>query len=174
MPQTKFSSRIAERLVIGLLAGSIGTAQALPEDRDQPINIQADSAKLDDGKGVAVYMGKVKLTQGSLTIEGDEVKIFRNAKGDVDRAVAIGKPAHFAQTPEVGKPQVDGKAKQIEYFVTEERATLEQNAVVTQGGNAFTGEKIDYDIRKQLLNAAGDSNGGTRVNMTLQPSKKNP
>jgi len=161
-------------LLAGLLLLVAAQAQGLPDDRNQPINIQADSAKLDDGKGVAVYMGKVKLTQGSLVIEGDEVRIYRNAEGDVDRAVAIGKPAHFNQVPEQGKPAVDGKARQIEYFVSEERATLEQNAVVTQGGNAFTGEKIDYDIRKQLLNAAGNSNGGTRVNMTLQPSKKNP
>ena len=167
------------RIYLSALLGAVIStfaqmANALPEDRNQPINIQSDSAQLDDGKGVATYMGKVKLTQGSLVIEGDEVRIYRNAQGDVDRAVAVGKLAHFVQVPEQGKPPVDGKAKQIEYFVAEQRATLEQSAVVTQGGNAFTGEKIDYDIKKQLLNAAGNASSNTRVNMTLQPSKKNP
>lgn len=43
-----------------------GLAHALPSDSSQPINIQADSAELDDKRGIAIYRGDVVITQGTL------------------------------------------------------------------------------------------------------------
>ena len=43
-----------------------GLAHALPSDSQQPINIQADSAEMDDKRGVAIYRGDVIITQGTL------------------------------------------------------------------------------------------------------------
>jgi len=36
----------------------------MPEDRNQPIRVQADTAELDDLRGVAVYRGDVVITRG--------------------------------------------------------------------------------------------------------------
>ncbi|HBB78519.1 MAG TPA: lipopolysaccharide transport periplasmic protein LptA, partial [Pseudomonas sp.] len=69
-------------LVLGLSAFLLGsTAWALPEDRNQPIRIQADTAELDDNQGVAVYRGDVVITQGTMIITGDTVTITQDANG---------------------------------------------------------------------------------------------
>ena len=47
-----------------------GQSHALSTDSNQPIRVQADSAELDDGKGVATYRGNVVITQGSLRVTG--------------------------------------------------------------------------------------------------------
>ena len=44
---------------------------ALSSDKDQPIEIEADHAKLDDIQRVAVYQGDVVITQGSIRLNGD-------------------------------------------------------------------------------------------------------
>lgn len=63
-------------LLINLLWGITlipAIALALPSDREQPINIEADHAQLDDETGVTQYKGDAILTQGTLRIEGDVI-----------------------------------------------------------------------------------------------------
>ena len=61
------------------LSAALGSASAfaLPNDRDQPIRIQADNAHLDDKQGVATYTGDVIITQGSMMIKGNTVTMTR-------------------------------------------------------------------------------------------------
>ena len=58
-----------------LLATSVSLlsslVHALPSDNSKPINVQADSAEMDDKRGVAIYRGDVIITQGTLKITGD-------------------------------------------------------------------------------------------------------
>jgi lipopolysaccharide export system protein LptA len=42
---------------------------ALSSDREQPINLEADAADIDDLKGISIYTGNVVLTQGSMVIK---------------------------------------------------------------------------------------------------------
>jgi len=53
-----------------LLAGLLpaGASLALPDDRDQPIRITADTAIRDEKQGFTVYTGNVHMIQGSLDI----------------------------------------------------------------------------------------------------------
>ena len=59
----RFVKTLPLLLGLGAALGSAG-AWALPDDREQPIRVQADSAELDDRQGVAVYHGNVIITQG--------------------------------------------------------------------------------------------------------------
>lgn len=163
------------RFLIGLLGmlASAGT-WALPEDRHQPIRVQADSAELDDRKGVAVYRGDVVITQGTLKITGDTVTITQNARGDVETFTSIGKPAYYEQKPAPDKPLVKAYGLTIQYFADNERIVLLDQARVVQEGNTFEGEKIVYDTQRQIVNAgrAGDAGVTTprpRIDMVIQP-----
>ena len=77
------------------LSAALGSASALalPNDRDQPIRIQADNAHLDDKQGVATYTGDVIITQDLMRyeIEGEDAggKIIGR-----HMSTGIGKP-HF-------------------------------------------------------------------------------
>ena len=152
-------------------------AWALPSDRDQPIRIQADTAELDDKQGVAVYRGDVIITQGTLKITGDTVTITQTASGDIDVFTSVGNLAYYEQKPDVDKDIVKAYGKTIQYFASNERIVLIDQAKVIQEGNTFEGEKIVYDTRRQIVNAgrATGSNVSTprpRIDMVIQPKNK--
>ena len=151
---------------------------ALPTDREQPIRVQADSAELDDKQGVAVYRGGVVITQGSLKITGDTVTITQTPQGDIDVFTAVGKPAYYEQKPAADKQLVQAYGLTIQYYASNERIVLiDQAKVLSPDGNSTEGEKITYDTVKQIANA-GRANGNKvtaprpRIDMVIQPKKK--
>lgn len=158
--------RIFSRLFIGL--SFIASAFALEEDKNQPINIQADRAKLSEAAGTAVYTGSVELNQGTLTIQCDQLTLF-NANGGVSKVEAQGSPAFYTQLLDKDKPPVEAVAKNIVYLPQEEKIILTHEAKVSQGLNEFQGELIEYNLKKQLLTATGQSKN--RVRMILQPTE---
>lgn len=172
----RFVKTLPLLLCLGSALGSAG-AWALPSDRDQPIRVQADSAELDDKQGVAVYRGGVVITQGTLKITGDTVTITQDANGDIDVFTSVGKPAYYEQKPAADKDIVKAYGMTIQYYASNERIVLIDQAKVIQQGNVFEGEKIVYDTQRQIVNAgrATGSNVSTprpRIDMILQPRKK--
>ena len=172
----RFVNTLPLILALGAALGS-AAAWALPSDRDQPIRIQADSAELDDRQGVAVYRGDVIITQGTLKITGDTVTITQTASGDIDVFTAVGNLAYYEQKPSADKDIVKAYGLTIQYYATNERIVLIDQAKVIQQGNTFEGEKIVYDTQRQIVNA-GRATGSNvsmprpRIDMILQPRKK--
>ncbi|AVO52297.1 lipopolysaccharide transport periplasmic protein LptA [Ectopseudomonas mendocina] len=172
----RFVNTLPLILSLGAALGS-AAAWALPSDRDQPIRIQADSAELDDKQGVAVYRGDVIITQGTLKITGDTVTITQTNSGDIDVFTSVGNLAYYEQKPAVDKDIVKAYGRTIQYFASNERIVLIDQAKVIQEGNTFEGEKIVYDTRRQIVNAgrATGTNVGTprpRIDMVIQPKNK--
>ena len=172
----RFVNTLPLIISLGAALGS-AAAWALPSDRDQPIRIQADTAELDDKQGVAVYRGDVIITQGTLKITGDTVTITQTASGDIDVFTSVGNLAYYEQKPDVDKDIVKAYGKTIQYFASNERIVLIDQAKVIQEGNTFEGEKIVYDTRRQIVNAgrATGSNVSTprpRIDMVIQPKNK--
>ncbi|MGG2395894.1 lipopolysaccharide transport periplasmic protein LptA [Pseudomonas sp. SH1-B] len=172
----RFVNTLPLILSLGAALGS-AAAWALPSDRDQPIRIQADTAELDDKQGVAVYRGDVIITQGTLKITGDTVTITQTASGDIDVFTSVGDLAYYEQKPAVDKDIVKAYGKTIQYFASNERIVLIDQAKVIQEGNTFEGEKIVYDTRRQIVNAgrATGNNVSTprpRIDMVIQPKNK--
>ncbi|MBT8766237.1 lipopolysaccharide transport periplasmic protein LptA [Pseudomonas boanensis] len=172
----RFVNTLPLLLSLGAALGS-AAAWALPTDRDQPIRVQADSAELDDKQGVAVYRGDVIITQGTLKITGDTVTITQDSNGDIQVFTSVGKPAYYEQKPAVDKEIVKAYGMTIQYFASNERIVLIDQAKVIQEGNTFEGEKIVYDTQRQIVNAgrATGTNVSTprpRIDMVIQPKKK--
>jgi len=140
--------RVAALLASLLSAGVF----ALPDDRDQPINITADTAIRDEKQGFTVYSGNVHMIQGSLDIVADTLTIYHE-KEQADKIVAEGKPAKMQQRPAVGEPLVKARANIIEYYKIEDKVHLKINAFITQDGSSVTGDSIDYFITEQLVKA---------------------
>ena len=172
----RFVNTLPLILSLGVALGS-ASAWALPSDREQPIRIQADSAELDDKQGVAVYRGDVIITQGTLKITGDTVTITQTASGDIDVFTSVGNLAYYEQKPAADKEIVKADGRTIQYFSSNERIVLIDQAKVIQEGNTFEGEKIVYDTQRQIVNAgrATGSNVSTprpRIDMIIQPKNK--
>jgi len=174
--------KLAKTLPILLsLGAALGSASAwsLPNDRDQPIRIQADDAQLDDKNGVATYKGDVIITQGSMKVTGNTVTITRTPSGDIDVVTSVGNLAYFEQLQTAGdtKP-VQGYGVTIQYHASQDRVVLIDRAkVVDKDNNVTQGEKIVYDTNKKLA-SAGRATGSKvtesrpRIDMVIQPKKK--
>ncbi|KGE03226.1 lipopolysaccharide transport periplasmic protein LptA [Pseudohaliea rubra] len=142
--------------------------QALPEDREQSIAVEADRAVRDEKAGQTVYSGAVRLVQGSLIIEADKLTIF-HSRDLAERVVAIGAPARMQQQPALDEAVIHANARRITYFTAEERVLLEESAEVEQDGATVSGDRIDYLIREQLVRADAAESGGDRVQVVIPP-----
>lgn len=157
-------------LIWGMLLACSVTAvplAALPEDRDQPIRIEADEALRDEKQGFTRYQGNVKMDQGSLHIEADRITVYHDQR-EADRIIAEGQPATLQQQPEPDKGLVKARAQMIEYFKAEDRIRLSREANIEQDGSIVTGDSIDYYISEQLVRADSDkSREDSRVQVLI-------
>lgn len=153
-----------------LLVGQ-SEAWALQSDRDKPVHIEADNAELDDQSGVSTYRGNVIITQGTMRITGDQVTVYTNAEGALQRAVSVGKPATYQQRPDNKPEDVKARALRMEYFADKDTVILTDEAHLWQGPNTFTSKKIIYDVANDRVDA-GKETGGDRVRITIQPERR--
>lgn len=141
------------KLFIGLLALLPSLALALPSDRDKPIDIEADHAQLDDQRGITQYKGRAILTQGTLRIEGDIITFYYDKNKKLKKVVAQGKLAKYQQVQKLGDEPVKAKALQMEYFSDDEKIHLLGQGFIWQNGSKFSGNRIEYDIARNIVNA---------------------
>ncbi len=155
-----------------LLTGSgwPALATALSDDRNQPMYVEADRADIDDKRGVSVYRGNVRITQGTLQLTAAELTVHSKG-GDIIKAIAVGQPATYRQRPDGKDTDIEAEALRMEYFAAEQKIILLEKARVTQGGDSFSSEKIHYDIGKDVVKA-GDGTPGDRVRITIQPKPR--
>jgi lipopolysaccharide export system protein LptA len=130
-------------------------AFALPTDREQAITIQSDRALRDEKTGLTVYAGNVKITQGTLHIRADNITLFNDKRG-LYKVIAEGNPAHYQQQPSADKPLIEAEGKTIEYHADVQLLHLIENASLNQDGTLMQGQRIDYDIQKQVVTASGE------------------
>ena len=162
------------------LSAALGSASvwALPNDRDQPIRIQADDAQLDDKQGIATYRGDVVITQGSMMIKGNTVTLTRAPNGDIDVVTSVGNLAYFEQQQSAAKPdKMQGWAVNIQYQAQKDLIILTDKAKVVNEGNTTESEKIVYNSKTQVATAGRAGNQKVtqprqRIDMVIQPKKK--
>ena len=156
---------------------------ALPSDVDQPIEIEANFAELDDERGTTTYLGDVVVIQGSIRMTGDSLKVLFEEGRQIKEAFLTGDPATFKQTPKIGEEDVEGEAITIEYYSDKEMVHLIDDAKVTQGKRLTQGYRINYDIERSIATVrssrAGLVNKGSiekqksqRVKIILPPQEK--
>ncbi len=164
----------ALRAVLLLLGMHGGTADALPSDRDKPIQIQADWAELDERKGTATYGGDVRMTQGTMQVRAERLVIYTE-RDKVLRILADGSatsPARYEQQPREDQPVLQASAQHIIYVAAEQRIELRGSARLSQKNNQFTGGVIEYSIARELVTANSGQSTGGRVTVTFDPNQR--
>lgn len=136
-----------------LLLAVAGPAHALSSDSDQPIEIEADFAELDDTSGVTVYRGDVVVTQGSIRLSGDKLTVNFDDDRHIENAMLVGQPAKFKQRPDGSEHDTEGEAMKIEYHAQESLLYLIEEAKLNQGDKLMSGHRITYDTERSVLTA---------------------
>lgn len=157
-----------------LLLGSLwtGLVQADASDTRQPITIEADRAELDEHLGVSTYTGNVQLTQGRIQMHARTLTVY-TTEGELQRITAEGNPVRYSQQ-RADKPDIRGISLRMDYDANTQRLLLLDNAELWQGGNRFSGNRIQYHSDTEQVIASGAETGQSkqRVTVTLQPRSK--
>ncbi|HQQ62610.1 MAG TPA: lipopolysaccharide transport periplasmic protein LptA [Pseudomonadales bacterium] len=156
--------------------GSCATpVQALPEDRNQPIEIQANSADRSSKTGVTTYSGHVEIKQGSIRITANSV-VLNSEQDELTHLTATGNPATYTQQLTGSADTVDAKANQITFDVHTDTVVLNGNGTLKQKGGSISGEHIEYDIKSEHVKALAAENGSAdnnkRITVVIPPSKR--
>ena len=154
-----------------LLAAASSSLLALPDDRRQAIEIEAREAVREEASGLTVYQGNVTISQGTIEIRADKVSVFTSGN-KVGRILAEGRPARYQQQPEVDSGLVVAQGNAIEYNVETDIILLTGNASLEQQEATLTGERIEYDLRREVIRAKGSDSGDDRIRMVIPPSQQ--
>ncbi|MDA1106825.1 MAG: lipopolysaccharide transport periplasmic protein LptA [Proteobacteria bacterium] len=161
------------KLLLLFSFGLADGAYALSSDKEQPLNIDADTVEIDDKAGVSVYKGNVTATQGTLVLDADIVTIY-SPQRELDKVIAEGNPARYKQRPDNKDEDVRAKAQRMEYYADKGKLILLEGGHLWQGQDEFSGNRIEYDTRRDVVNASMSSSGKERVRIVIQPRKKDP
>lgn len=159
-------------LLLALMASQCAVTWALPSDKNETIRGSADNLTVDQKNGVATYTGAVKIQQGSLIISANSIVIHTNPDSSVEKMIATGSPARFQQQPDQDQNVVTAAAQQITYTPNNEHLLLVEDASVEQNGAVMSGPRIDYDLAKEVMKAAGNtsaSGNGQRIEIVIPP-----
>ncbi len=158
-----FRNRLATLLALTLMATG---AVALESDRNQPIELAADSVDINEAEGLSVYRGDVDLRQGSMHLQADVVRVHHRGR-DPSRVVAEGRPVRFEQQSTRGP--VEGQARRVEYEIASENLELSGDAVLVQGKDTMRSDRIVYDRVRAVVKAGAAAEGKQRVRISIQP-----
>ena len=147
------------------------SAQALSTDSEEDIVIEADSARLDNLQGIAVYEGNVTVTQGSLRMTGNVMTVHfaedsesgGSGQDKVEEVIMQGSPtvpATYRQLPDDSSVHDEAEAQRIEYHVTSNLVILLGDAQVRKEHVSFSGQRVEYDIVRSRVLAESDSEDG--------------
>lgn len=144
-----------------------GLTVGLSSDPDQPIEVEADYAELDDKKRIAVYQGNVVVIQGSIRLTGDTLTVTYTPEHDIKEIVLLGKPARFRQRPDNASVDTEGEAIKIAYSADRDLLSLIEKAKVNQQRQIYTGHRMDYDTKRSVLTL--QSSGKTSSSSSAKP-----
>lgn len=165
-------------IILGFCVLFSGSVVALSTDQEQPIEIEANSASLDNQKGLTLYFGDVVIKQGSLTLKAEKVTLTYDDKRQIDVIIAETEtadapPVYFEQQLD-NKERVKAEARLMEYHAKKDMLHLKKAAKVWKNKDTITGEHIMYDAKAGKITAKGakpGQNGQGRVKVTIEPPK---
>ncbi len=162
-------------LGLSLLVQS-NTVFAEAADRDKPIDLEADTVKVDDAKQISTYSGNVILTQGTLIIHADKLVVHEDSLG-FQHSTSLGNPTTFKQKREGKNEYMEGSAQRIEYDGRMDKVQLYTKAWVKRGEDIVHGDYISYDANAEYAEVIGgpkstDGSSSGRVRAVIQPKNK--
>lgn len=132
---------------------------------DLPVQISADSAQMDERRGVGIYSGNVVVTRGAMTLHADRITIHTPERRPT-RMEAEGTPVRVETPDEAGQPRI-ATARRMEYGFDNELLVLLDDARVRTATEDARGDRITYDLAQEIIQIEGSPE--RRVEITIQP-----
>lgn len=158
-------------LLCAILCGYTGAAIAERADRDKPVHLEADQVSIDDARQISIFTGNVQMTQGTLSISGDQIIAVQGKQG-FEHGTATGQPAGFRQKREGMDEYVEGYGARIEYDAISGIMNIYGQAHVKRGQDDVRGEHITYNPKTEIFQVSGGTSPlpeKGRVRVVIQP-----
>ena len=162
----KSATRISLWLFLCLACFSL-PLMALEADRQEPLEVNANSTDGTLGDGITTLRGNVEIRQGTLHITADEAEVSK-VDGRVNSVTFRGQPAFLEQEIEE-QGLVQATSNVIDYQVASGLVTLTGNADVKHPQYQISGESLTYDLNIQHFQGSADGNGNGRIHIRLDP-----
>jgi len=141
---------------------------ALESDRQESLQVSANSTDGTLGDGITTLKGNVDIRQGTLRITADEAEV-KKIDGRVGSVTFRGEPAFLEQEIEE-QGLVQATANVIDYQVASGIVTLTGNADVKHPQYQISGELLTYDLNIQHFQGSSGDNGNGRIRILLDPA----
>jgi lipopolysaccharide export system protein LptA len=165
-------------LITLLLSVTSLSVNAEKADKDQPIELEADTVTVNDAKKTSIYTGNVILIQGTLVIHADKL-VVREDAGGFQHGTSYGNPTTFKQKREGKNEYMEGSAQRIEYDGRMDKIQLYTKAWVKRAEDIVHGDYIMYDANAEYSEVIGggpkSATSATptgRVKAIIQPKNK--
>jgi lipopolysaccharide export system protein LptA len=163
-------------LVAALLAVAIQPAQAaspLFGDQKTPVHIEADKMTSLEKKRAVVFSGDVKVKQGKLLINSDEITVYHAEQGK-KKTGATGQPQikkmHAKGHVEIVQDDFVATGDEAEYFSATGKVVVTGNAKIIQNNNMVTGHRVEMDLNEGSTVIIPDEKKNGRVKGYFYPA----
>lgn len=152
-------------------AQQAGPFGGFKHDSKAPIEIVADSLEVRQAESTAVFSGEVVAGQGTLRLTADRVTVIYD-KSQAS-AEATGKIQNMRADGNVflSNGSETAKGAWAEYDVAGGMMRMGGDVVLTQGGNAISGQSLEIDLNTGTGKV--DSAGSGRVKSVFAPAAGN-
>jgi len=153
-----------------------GAVPALSTDKDQELEVEADSSELDTRGQQAIYRGNVVIRQGSLKLTGDVVTVHYDSARALQRIVIEGEPATYRQRLDDSDEHSHAIARSMEYHARRGLIVLQREVTVEQPGMTLQSEWVEYDtndgkVRAHGRNKDNEAADDGRIRITIDPAE---
>lgn len=156
------------KLAIFSMSLVCASTQATTDDFKQLIKVDSKFNFVDGKKKTSIFRENVHITQGSLTIDADEVEVLASEGKGKEVFVAKGAPAKYQQTLDDGS-NIRALANEIHYQVSNRILTLRGSAELHQNNSMVKGKSIVFNMELEQLLAQGSDENDGRVITIFQP-----
>jgi lipopolysaccharide export system protein LptA len=166
-------------LAAALLGGLPAWGQGLDPNSDDPVDISADEAEVQNKTCVSIWRGKAEALQGKARLRADVLKAFMKPKAGAAGGTGTGACGALLRLEATGSVYyVTAKDERVRgdagtYDAESESVVLTGDVVAVQGQNVLRGTKMTFNTQTGEGHMAG-SGGGSRPRGVFYPAKKDP
>ena len=138
----------------------------------EDVHVQANYMMFDMETGSSTYKGDVKISQGSIKLNGDKV-IIQRQQDKIQQINIDGQPAQYIQD-EDSKNKIHATSKHMQYLAGQHRLVMTVDARLQQPEHTIESQRIVYDTKNKIVIAGNNDKHKPqdgRVNITLTPKK---